>query len=86
MKTEALKINVAQRILALSNREVLEKVKDLLDKENVFAYDVNGYPVTEHDYIKDIDALNVEIDTNVAVLKTTIEVLKPIADDNKMAL
>ncbi|WP_027127495.1 hypothetical protein [Gelidibacter mesophilus] len=86
METEILKIAVAQRILGLSNRQVLEKVKDLLDKENVFAYDVNGLPISEHDYIEDLNALNVEIDTKEASLKTTFDVLKPIADDNKLAL
>ncbi len=42
MKTEALKINVAQRILSISDDALLQKIKTLLDKENVFAYDSDG--------------------------------------------
>lgn len=44
MKTEALKINVAQRILSMSDEGLLQKIKNLLDKENVFAYDLEGNP------------------------------------------
>lgn len=86
MTIETLKINLAQRILSISNKDVLEKIKDLLDRENVFAYDVNGHPITEHDYIKDLKAINTEIDTQIADLRTTSDVLKPIADENKLAL
>lgn len=86
MTIETLKINLAQRILSISNKELLEKLKDFLDKENVFAYDVNGHPVSEHDYIKDLEAINAEIDTEIADLQATADVLKPIADENKLAL
>lgn len=86
MKTEALKINVAQRILSISNKELLQKIKNLLDKENVFAYDVDGNPITEKDYIRSLDAMNDEIDAETAELHTTHDVLKRIADDNKLAL
>lgn len=55
MKTETLKINVAQRILSISETRLLQKIRDLLDKENVFAYDANGNPITESDYVKSLD-------------------------------
>ena len=61
MKTEALKINVAQRILSMSDEGLLQKIKNLLDKENVFAYDLEGNPITENDYIQNLDAINKEI-------------------------
>lgn len=86
MKTEALKINVAQRILSISNKELLQKIKNLLDKENVFAYDANGNPITGSDYIEDLDAINKEIDGKTAKLYATDEVLRRVADDNKLAL
>ncbi|RXJ52616.1 hypothetical protein [Gelidibacter gilvus] len=86
MKTEALKINVAQRILSISDKELLQKIKNLLDKENVFSYDAEGNPITGSDYIKDLDAINKEIDGQTAKLYTTDEVLRRVADDNKLAL
>ena len=86
MKTEALKINVAQRILSISDKRLLQKIKNLLDKENVFAYDMNGNPITENDYVKSLHAINDEIDAKTADLHSTTDVLKRIADDNKLAL
>lgn len=86
MNTEALKINVVQRILSISDERLLRKIKNLLDKENVFAYDKDGNPITESDYIKDLDASNDEIDAKTAKLYTTNEVLRHVADDNKLAL
>lgn len=86
MKTETLKINVAQRILSLSDTRLLQKIQNLLDKENVFAYDVNGNPITESDYVKSLDQINTEIDNGTAQFYSTNEVLKRIANDNKLAL
>lgn len=86
MKTEALKINVAQRILSISDKRLLQKIKNLQDKENVFAYDMDGNPITESDYVESLHAINNEIDANTADLHTTTDVLKRIADDNKLAL
>lgn len=86
MKEEALKINVAQRVLGVSDIRLLQKIKNLLDKENVFAYDTKGNPITESDYIKSLDAINKEIDSESSKLHTTDEVLKRISNDNKLAL
>lgn len=86
MKTETLKINVVQRILSISDKRLLQKIEHLLNKENVFAYDVDGNPITENNYIKNLDAINDEIVAEKADLYATTDVLKRIADDNKLAL
>ena len=85
MKADTLKINVAKRILNISDIRLLEKIQNLLNKENVFAYDTNGEPITESDYIKSLDGINDEIDNGTAKLYSTNEVLKRISDDNKLA-
>lgn len=85
MKTDALKINVAQRILSISDNRILEKIKNLLDQENVFAFDSEGNPITESDYIKSLDAINKEIDNGTAKLHTTDDVLRRIKNDNRLA-
>lgn len=86
MKTEALKINVAQRILSISDDALLQKIKNLLDEENVFAYDIGGNPITGSNYVKNLDVINKEIDTKKAKLYSTNDVLRSVADDNKLAL
>ena len=47
MNTEALKINLTQRILNLNNDNILVKIAKLLDNENVIGFDSEGNPITE---------------------------------------
>jgi hypothetical protein len=54
MKSEKLKINVAQRILNLSNDKLLKKISDILDEENVIGYNGEGDPISHEEYISDI--------------------------------
>jgi len=61
MKSEKLKISVAQRILNLSNDKLLKKIAHLLDEENIIGYDAEGNPVTDESYIQDINAALLEL-------------------------
>ena len=61
MKSEKLKISVAQRVLNLSNDKLLKKIAHLLDEENVIGYDAEGNPITDEDYIQDINAALLEL-------------------------
>ena len=54
MNTEALKINITQRILNISSVKILKKIVKLLDKENVVGFDMNGNPISEKEYVEDI--------------------------------
>ncbi len=54
MNTEALKINITQRILNLNNDKILSKISRLLDKENVVGFDLEGNPISEKEYVDDI--------------------------------
>ncbi len=59
MNTEALKINITQRILNLNDDKILDKIVKLLDKENVIGFDIDGNPISEKEYVNDIhNALN----------------------------
>ena len=59
MNTEALKINIAQRILTLNNENILVKISELLENENVVGYDIEGNPISEKEYLSDLnEALN----------------------------
>ncbi len=55
MNIEALKINLTQRILNLNNDNILVKIAKLLDNENVIGFDREGNPITEKDYVSDIN-------------------------------
>lgn len=67
---------MAQRILSISDKDLLQKIKDQLDKENVFAYDADGNPITGNDYIQKLDGINDGIDAKTAKLYATNDVLR----------
>jgi len=54
MKTETLKINITQRILNINNDEILNKISKFLDEENIVGYDMDGNPISEKEYLKNI--------------------------------
>ena len=80
MNTEALKISLAQKILSISDNNLLNKLKALIEKENIVGYDAKGNPVTESQYIKEMDAILKEIDDNTAKLFSTGDIKKSIVD------
>nr|WP_322623766.1 hypothetical protein [uncultured Flavobacterium sp.] len=54
MESEKLKINVAQRVLSLSDDRLLRRIADILDEENIVGYDATGNPIYEQEYVTDI--------------------------------
>jgi len=78
MKSEKLKISVAQRILNLSNDKLLKKIADILDEENVIGYDEEGNPITDEEYIKDINAALLELKEENLETYTSEEVKRRI--------
>ena len=55
MNTEALKINLTQRILDLYDVKLLQKITKLLDNEKIVGYTLEGNPIYEKDYINEIN-------------------------------
>ena len=78
MKSEKLKISVAQRILNLSNDKLLKKIAHLLDEENIIGYDAEGNPVTDEAYIQDINAALLELKEDNLETYTSDEVKQRI--------
>jgi len=57
---------------------------ELPNKKNIVGYNAKGVPVTESDYIADLDKINKEIDNETAELFTSDEVRKKIIDENNL--
>jgi hypothetical protein len=55
MKSETLKISLAQRILDLSDLKLLKKIAQLLEAEHIVGYDAEGHPIYEKEYVSDIN-------------------------------
>jgi len=84
MSTETLKISLAQKILGISNESLLKKLKAIIERENIIGY-VNGKPITESQYISEMDIINKEIDNGTAKLFSTSEIKKNILNENNLA-
>ncbi len=54
MSLESLKIDLTKQLFSVDKVAVLEKIKAILDKEEVVAYTVDGIPLSRESYIKAI--------------------------------
>ncbi|CAN5457435.1 hypothetical protein BH10BAC1_BH10BAC1_04830 [soil metagenome] len=52
MNIQAAKLNIVQKILAVKNESIIEKINKILDKEVVVGYTVEGKPLTREAYNK----------------------------------
>lgn len=52
MDLQTKKIDVVQKILGVTKASLLEKISNLLDKEMVVGYTVEGDPLTKESYNK----------------------------------
>ncbi len=55
MNTQTKKINLTQRILNINNDKILDKIANLLDNENIIGFDIDGNPISEKNYVSDIN-------------------------------
>jgi len=85
MNTEALKISLAQKILSISDNNLLNKLKLLIEQENVVGYDAKGNPIFVSQYLKEMDAILADIDNKTAELFSTEDIKKSIIDANNLA-
>lgn len=84
MSTETLKISLAQKILAISDTTLLEKVKNLIEKESGIGYDANDNSISINNYVQEMDESIKAIEKETATLFTTKEVRKRIMDANNL--
>ena len=84
MKSEELKISVAQRVLNLSNDRLLKKISKILDEENIVGYDTEGNAITENEYIEDMNSALIELREGTMETYTNEEVKQRILDEENI--
>ncbi len=83
MSTETLKISLAQKILGISDDLLLNKLKTLIESENIVGY-AKGKPIYESQYIKEMNKSIMAIKNGTATLYTTKEVRNNILNENNL--
>ena len=84
MSTETLKKALAQKILAISDKELLIKIEALLENKNYIGYNANGEAISANDYVKEMDLSIDNIKNKKATLFTPQELRKTIIDANNL--
>lgn len=79
MTTDALKINLTQRILSLDDNNLLDKIKELLkvEEKNIY-YTTKGEALTEKAFIAEMDNQQEKIKRGEAKLHSIEEVRKKV--------
>lgn len=67
MNIEATKIDLAKQLFNINKTSVLEKIKAILDKEEIVAYTVDGKPLTREAYIKAIKQADTDIENGNSI-------------------
>jgi hypothetical protein len=78
MKSDTLKLNVIQRVLILSDEKLLKKISRILDEENIVGYDAEGNPVTDQDFVEDINLALLQLKEENLETYTSEEVKRKI--------
>lgn len=73
MNIQAVKLNLVQKLLAVKNELLLEKINNLLDKEVVVAYTVDGKPLTIEQYNKNLSEAEKEIEAGDFISQEELE-------------
>ena len=62
MSLETLKIDLAKQLFNIDKKAVLNRIKDILDKEEIVAYTVDGKSLTKKEYIATITEAEKDIE------------------------
>ncbi len=73
MDIHALKLDLVQKLLTVKKESVLEKITQILDSEVIVAYTVDGEPMTRNQYLQDLEAAELEIDSGDYLTQSDVE-------------
>ncbi len=73
MNIQATKLDVMQKILAVTTESIIEKINKILDKEMVVGYTVEGKPLTKEAYNKRLQKAEAQIQSGNYLTQEEIE-------------
>lgn len=78
MSSEALKIEVAQQILRLSDEHLLEKIYEMLNNETIVGFEVDGAPITQKQLLEDVAEVQQQLEAGTLKTYSSDEVRRHI--------
>lgn len=79
MSSEALKIEVAQQILRLSDEHLLEKIYEMLNNETIVGFEVDGTPITQKQLLEDVAEVQQQLEAGTLKTYSSDEVRRHIS-------
>ncbi len=73
MDLQAAKLNVMQKIMEVTKSSLLDKISDLLDKEMVVGYTVEGEPLTKEAYDTRLEKAEAQIKSGAFISQEDLE-------------
>ena len=61
MNIQSVKLDLVQKLLSVKDEQVLNKINQILEKEIIVAYTVDGKPLTKEQYNKNLASSEKEI-------------------------
>jgi len=61
MNSDTLKLKIVQKILNLSDSNLLKQIENLLHEEIIVGFDSDGSPVSKSEYLQDMDEVDRQI-------------------------
>lgn len=73
MSIQTTKLDVMQKILAVTTESIIEKINKILDKEMIVGYTVEGKPLTKEAYNKRLQKAEEQIQSGNYVTQEELE-------------
>jgi len=73
MNIQTIKIDLVQKLLAVKSEVVLKKINQILDKEVIVAYTVDGKSLTQEQYNKNLREAEKEIESGDFISQEELE-------------
>jgi hypothetical protein len=73
MDIQAAKIDLVQKILSVKTESIIEKINQILEKEMIVGYTVEGKPLTKKAYNKRLEKAEKEIESGNYVTQEELE-------------
>jgi len=73
MNLQATKLDVVQKILAVTTESIIEKINKILDKEMIVGYTTEGKPLTKEAYNKRLQKAETQIQSGNYISQEEIE-------------
>ena len=73
MNLQAAKLDVVQKLLSVQNETIIEKIKNILDKEVIVGYTSEGKPLTKNAYNKRLQKAEEQIKSGAFLTQDELE-------------